>query len=104
MLRSSTGSWIASLCSLLAFAPLAPSSTSTHAQTTQAYPAIVHAYRNFDPGAVGRLRALTHDLIEDAVGEPTGRKLQPWHWADLRGAGMLHTRRMPISCVRCAIE
>ena len=90
-MRSSAGSWVVRTLSLLALGVLALFSTSTRAQTTHTYPAIVRAYRSVDPDAVGRLRALSADVIEDAVSAATDGKPQPWPWADLRGAGMLHT-------------
>ena len=91
MLRSSAAFRVGLILRLMAFALLALFSTSTRAQRAPAYPAIVHAYRSFDADAVGRLRTLTTDAIEDAVTEATDGKPQPWRWADLRGAGMLHT-------------
>ena len=91
MLRSRRSVWVASIFSLLASGLLPLLSTSTRAQAAEPYSAIVQAYRSYDPGAVGWLRALTAERIEDAVSEATGAKPQPWHWADLRAAAMLHT-------------
>ena len=90
-MRLSAGFRVVLRVCLAAVILLAPFSTFTRAQSAQAYPAIVRAYRSVDPDAVGRLRALTIGAIEDAVSEATAGKPQPWPWADLRGAGMLHT-------------
>jgi tetratricopeptide (TPR) repeat protein len=79
------------MVSSLAFALLPVSSTFTPAQAIEPYPALVHAYRSFDPGAADRLRALRAERIDDAISEATGGKPQPWHWADVRAAAMLHT-------------
>jgi tetratricopeptide (TPR) repeat protein len=76
---------------LLGFALLPLSSSSTRAQAIESYSEIVQAYRRFDPGAVGRLRALPAERVDDAVGEATGGRPQPWRWPDLRAAALLHT-------------
>ena len=103
-MRSNAGSWPVRTFCLLAFALQALFSAYTRAQATHSYPAIVHAYRSFDPEAVGRLRALTTDAIEDAVSEATAGKPQPWRWADLRGAGMLHTEAWYLARAEGAVD
>jgi tetratricopeptide (TPR) repeat protein len=90
-MRASADSRVVLRVCLPAVILLALFSASTYAQGAGAYPAIVHAYRSFDPDAVARLRALATDAIEEAVSEATDGKPQRWTWADLRGAGMLHT-------------
>jgi len=91
MLRASTGAWVASVSSFLAFGLFPLSSTSTRAQATESYPAVVHAYRNVDGEAVARLRALTVDQADEGVRSAIAGKPQPWDWKDLRAAAMLHT-------------
>jgi tetratricopeptide (TPR) repeat protein len=90
-MRSSADSRVVRTFSLLAVGLLTPAEAPTRAQATQAYPAIVRAYRSVDSDAVGRVRALAADVVENAVSEATAGKPEPWRWADLRGAGMLHT-------------
>jgi hypothetical protein len=65
MLRSSTGSRVASIFSLFAFGLLPLPSTSTRAQAA--------------------------DQREDGVKAATSGKPQPWDWKELRAAAMLHT-------------
>jgi tetratricopeptide (TPR) repeat protein len=91
MLRTSTGAWVASVSSVLAFGLLSLSSTSTRAHATEPYPAVVHAYRNLDGEAVARLRALTVDQVDEGVRAAIAGTPQPWDWKDLRAAAMLHT-------------
>ena len=91
MLRSSTGAWVASVSSFLAFGLIPLSSTSTRAPAIEPYPAVVHAYRNLDGQAVARLRALTVDQADEGVRAAIAGKPQPWDWKDLRAAAMLHT-------------
>src|SRR5687767_7048892 len=91
MLRSSSGVWVASICSLLASGLLPLFSTSTPAQAADPYPAVVHAYRRLDPDAAPRLRALTADQTEDGIRAATSGKPRPWDWKDLRAAAILHT-------------